>query len=129
MPFTTAASPHSVADTVSRLREAVERRGITVFDVVDHAGAAREVGLELADEQVLIFGDPRAGTPLMRDDPRVGYELPLRLLVWSDGAGTRIGYRPPGELGERYELAQRDEVLTRMGGLLEQLVAEAVSAG
>jgi beta-galactosidase len=64
----------------------------------------------------------------MQDDPRVGYELPLRLLVWSDGAATTIGYRSPGELGERYELEPHAEVLTRMRSLLEQLIAEAVDA-
>lgn len=125
MSFVTTTSPYSVDQTVARLRAAIERRGITVFAQVDHAAAARRAGLELADEQVLIFGDPRAGTLLMQDDARVGYELPLRLLVWSDGATTMIGHGPPAELGGRYDLGGHGEVLKRMAGLLGQLIEEA----
>jgi uncharacterized protein (DUF302 family) len=125
MSFLTATSAYPVDQTVTRLRGAIERRGITVFAQVDHAAASREAGLELADEQVLIFGDPRAGTLLMQDDARVGYELPLRLLVWSDGATMTIGYRQPAELGERYELDGHVEVLERMAGLLGRLIEEA----
>jgi beta-galactosidase len=83
------------------------------------------VGQELPDEQVLIFGDPRVGTPLMREDPRVGYELPLRVLVWDAGGETHVAYRPPTDLADEYRLSARTEVLSRMTSLLEQLVAES----
>jgi len=129
MPLKTANSPHTVAATVERLLAALEQRRIAVFARVDHAAGAREAGLELADEQVLIFGDPRVGTGLMQDDPEIGYELPLRLLIWNAGGQTKVGYRPPTELGSEYSVAPHAEVLARMGGLLEQLVAEAVARG
>jgi uncharacterized protein (DUF302 family) len=69
------------AETTRRLSEAVERRDLTVFARIDHAAAARDAGLQLADEEVLLFGNPRAGTPLMQSDPEIGIELPLRVLV------------------------------------------------
>src|SRR5205085_12495031 len=91
--------------TVGRLSEAIERRGLTVFDRIDHAAAAREFGLELADEEVVVFGNPRAGTPLMQSDPRIGLELPLRILVWADVEGCLLGYRDPRELAAHYDVA------------------------
>jgi uncharacterized protein (DUF302 family) len=127
MPLEIANSPHPVAATVDRLIAALEGRGITVFARIDHAGAARAAGLELPDEELLILGDPRAGTPLMQEDPQVGYELPLRLLVWEAGGETLIGYRPPTELAERYAVSDRSELLARMRKLLEGLVAESTA--
>jgi uncharacterized protein (DUF302 family) len=125
MPLQVTKSPHPVAATADRLIAALEGRGITVFARIDHAGGARAAGLELPDEELLVFGDPRAGTPLMQDDPQVGYELPLRLLIWEAGGETLIGYRPPTELAERYAIGARSELLARMTKLLEGLVAEA----
>lgn len=127
MSLTTANSPHTVGETVDKLVAALERRGINVFGRVDHAAGARKVGEQLADEQVLIFGDPRVGTALMQDDAEIGYELPLRLLVWDADGQTTIAYRPPVELGGEYHVAAHADVLERMGGLLEQLVAEGTA--
>jgi uncharacterized protein (DUF302 family) len=117
-----------VTDTVDRLVAALDGRGIRVFARIDHAAGAREAGLELADEQLLVFGDPRVGTLLMQDDAAVGYELPLRLLVWDDDGATSIGWRPTTELAAEYAVSTRVEVLERIEGLLEQLVAEATGA-
>jgi uncharacterized protein (DUF302 family) len=77
----TVVSSSGHGEALRRLLDAVERRGLTVFAQIDHAAAAREIGMELADEVVVVFGNPRAGTLLMQQDPRVGIELPLRLLV------------------------------------------------
>jgi uncharacterized protein (DUF302 family) len=127
MPMTASDSPHSVATTMDRLVAALERRGIAVFARVDHGGGARGAGLRLAEEEVLIFGDPRVGTPLMQDDPEIGYELPLRVLVWDADGQTKVGYRAPVELADSYAVADREEVLRRMGALLEALVAESTA--
>jgi len=80
-------SPYSVDQTIRRLEEVVRGKGLTVFTRIDHRSGAREVGLDMQDEQVLIFGSPRAGTPLMVARPLAGLDLPLRVLVWraSDG--------------------------------------------
>ena len=129
MGLTTVESPYSVSDTTGRLVAAIFRRGITVFARINHAGNARAVGLRMADEEVLIFGDPRAGTVLMQADPRVGLELPLRVVIWSQDGVTRIGYQSPESFGESYELAGRTEVLRRMAALLADLAAEATMRG
>jgi uncharacterized protein (DUF302 family) len=128
MSLTASSSPHSVAVTADRAVAALERRGITLFTRVDHASGAHAVGLALEDEQLLIFGDPRAGTPLMQADPRVGYELPLRLLIWDANGQTMVAYRPAGQLSGEYDLADHAAVLERMEGLLEQVIAESVAA-
>jgi beta-galactosidase len=127
MSLTTASSRQGVRETADSAVAALERRGIQVFARVDHAGEARAAGLELGDEELLVFGDPRVGTLLMQSDPQVGYELPLRLLVWDDAGQTSIGYRRPSELADDYAVADQAAVLERMDGLMEQLVAEIVA--
>jgi uncharacterized protein (DUF302 family) len=113
------------AETVRRLVEAVERRGLTMFARIDHAAAAREAGLELANEEVLLFGNPRSGTPLMQSDPKIGAELPLRVLVWDDTDGTLVGYNDPRELADRYDVGPHGSTLEMMSRLLAELAAEA----
>lgn len=127
-PLTTASSPHSVKGTADRAESAIKRRSITIFARVDHGAGAREAGLELADEQLLIFGDPKAGTLLMQVDPTIGYELPLRLLVWDAGGQTMIGYRPPAAVAAPYALAPDMPLLERMRELLDALLAESTAA-
>ncbi len=112
-------------DTVARLIEAITSRGMTVFARIDHAAGAREVELELRPEEVVLFGSPRAGTPLMQSDPRVGIELPLHILVWEDGDGAALGYHDPRELAARYDLAGREPALETMASLLEGLARQA----
>jgi uncharacterized protein (DUF302 family) len=118
-------SAYGYRETVERVVDAIERRGLTLFARVDHAAAAREAGLELADEQVVLFGNPRAGTPLMRSDPRIGIELPLRILIWADANGVQLGYRDPLELGDPYDIAaEQQPILGQMAMLLGQLADE-----
>jgi uncharacterized protein (DUF302 family) len=127
MALVTATSPRSVGATIERVLAALESRGVQVFARVDHGAGARAAGLELADEEAVIFGDPRVGTPLMQSDPEVGYELPLRVLVWDADGETRVGYRAPTELAGAYRLEGHVAILERMTGLLEQLVAHATA--
>jgi uncharacterized protein (DUF302 family) len=125
MSLTTTKSAHSVPATVDRIIAALGRRGITVFARIDHAAGARQAGLELADEELVIFGDPRVGTLLMQRDAAIGYELPLRLLVWDAKGQTMIGYRRPTTLRDDFAVADRLEILRRMENLLEQITDEA----
>jgi uncharacterized protein (DUF302 family) len=120
-------STSGYTETVHALLDGIERRGLTVFARIDHAAGAREVGMELADEQVVIFGSPRAGTSLMQSDPRIGIELPLRILVWRQGADVLLGFRDPRELGGDFEVGGQQAVLEQMATLLHALVAEAAS--
>lgn len=115
------------AVTAERLIEAIDNKGLTVFARIDHAAAAREAGMALADEEVVLFGNPRAGTPLMQTDPRVGVELPLRILIWEDGEGASLGHRDPRELAREYNLQPHQETLERMAALLDELVSSAAA--
>ncbi len=91
---------------VDRLTAAIEGRGLRVFDVIDHQAAAIEVGLALRPTRVVVFGSPRAGTPLMVDHPLLALELPLRILVWEgDDHQVRLSYLDPQDLGPRFGVA------------------------
>ena len=119
----------SVAATVVALREALDRRGVQMFAVVDHAAGAASAGLELADEVVVTFGNPAVGTPLMQVDPRSGIDLPLRMLIWDDNGTTRIAYEDPHALADRFDVPPSLPQLDGMAGLLAQLAEEIASPG
>lgn len=118
-------SASSYRGTVGRLADAIERRGLTVFARIDHAAAARHAGLELADEEVVVFGSPQAGTPLMQSDPRIGIELPLRIVVWADAEGVLLGYGDPRELAANYDVTEHESTLGKMATLLAELSGDA----
>jgi uncharacterized protein (DUF302 family) len=99
----TRPSPYSAAETLRRLEAEIAGRGLTVFARFDHAAAARSVGLEMPDASVLVFGNPKAGTPVMVASPLIAIELPLRVLMWSDAArGVFVSFTDPGYLASRY---------------------------
>jgi uncharacterized protein (DUF302 family) len=108
-----------------RLISAITSRGLTVFAQIDHAAAAAEAGLKLAPEGVVLFGNPRGGTPLMQSDPRIGVELPLRMLVWQDSDGALLGYNDPRELSGRYDVEPHHATLENMSALLAALATDA----
>jgi uncharacterized protein (DUF302 family) len=118
-------STFDYAETAMRLIEAITSRGLTVFARIDHAAAAREADMDLAAEEVVLFGNPRAGTPLMQGDPRIGVELPLRILLWEDGDSVLVGYNDPRELAARYDVELHRATLERMSGLLAAVAAAA----
>jgi uncharacterized protein (DUF302 family) len=114
------------ADQVeARLREALDAHGLQVFARIDHAAGARKADIELEADLLLIFGNPSVGTPLMQADPRVGIELPLRMLIWEDPDRTHVGYLDPRELADRYALAGREQTLERQSAVLTELAAAA----
>jgi uncharacterized protein (DUF302 family) len=123
----TLVSASGYRETLRSLLDAIANRGLTVFAQIDHASAAREVGMELADEVVVVFGNPRAGTPLMQEDPRVGIELPLRLLVWDDGNQTIVGYNDPRDLANLYGITRQAATLDVMSSLLAEIAYEATA--
>ena len=99
------ASSHSVADTVARLEGLLRERGVLIFARIDFSGDAGRAGLALRPEQMLIFGNPRAGTPLMQSEPAVGLDLPLKALVFEDAAGkTWIAWNDPQYIVRRHAL-------------------------
>src|SRR6266436_6522632 len=102
----TKVSPHSVEDTIARLTAIVADRGLTLFTVIDHSGAAAAVGLELRDTKVVIFGSPVAGTPVMESAPLAALDLPLKVLVWTNGLQTNVSYTSTDALASRYGLTE-----------------------
>jgi uncharacterized protein (DUF302 family) len=115
MEIITKPSPRSVAATVARARSLVEARGLRVFAVIDHSGEAEQVGLELRDTKLVIFGSPEAGTPVMEAVPLAALDLPLKLLIWADGDQTQVSYRAPGSLAAWYSLS--DDLASRLAGI------------
>src|ERR1700751_346300 len=98
-------SKHSVDETVEKLKGILQSKGITLFGLVDHSGEAAKVGMKMPPTKVLIFGNPKAGTPLMLTAPRVALDLPLKILVAEDAQGrVSLSYNSPAYLKERYGL-------------------------
>src|SRR5438105_14138408 len=99
-------SKHSVEQTVERLTDLLRAKGVTLFALVDHSGEAAKVGMKLPPTKLVIFGNPKAGTPLMLAAPSVAIDLPLKILVWDDGQGkVWISYNSPACLHLRHGLS------------------------
>jgi uncharacterized protein (DUF302 family) len=117
------------ADEVeARLREALDAHDLQLFARIDHATGARKADVELEANILLIFGNTRVGTPLMQADPRVGIELPLRMLIWQDSDGTHVGYLDPRELADRYALEGQQQTHERQTAVLAKVAAAATSS-
>ena len=103
--ITRITSTHSVAQTMERLESLLKERGVMIFARIDFSGDAARAGLNLRPEQMLIFGNPKAGTPLMQSVPAAGLDLPLKALVWEDAEGhTQIAYNDPHYIIRRHGL-------------------------
>lgn len=124
----TKMSPHSVNDTMDKLVAAVEKAGATVFARVDHAKGAMSIEAELAPNQVLIFGNPKLGTPIMQQNPAAGLDLPIRVVVFQDGMGkTTVAYHNPSRISDDHGVAGDFKALTMMGGALDKLTGAATA--
>lgn len=101
----TIASRHSVDQTVDKLQELLRTKGIKLFALVDHSGEAEKAGMRMPPTKLLIFGSPKAGTPLMLASPSIAIDLPLKILIAEDAAGAvLISYNSPDYLRERHGL-------------------------
>ncbi|MGA7522113.1 MAG: DUF302 domain-containing protein [Acidobacteriaceae bacterium] len=99
----TRPSPFSVSETVDRLQKTLAAKGIRLFALVDHSGEAEKAGLSMPPTQLLIFGNPAAGTPVMLAAPSAALDLPLKILVWQDPAGAvHLSWNSPGWLQQRH---------------------------
>src|ERR1700757_1305440 len=99
------SSQHSVSATLERLETLLKERGVMIFARIDFSGDAARAGLDLRPEQMLSFGNPKAGTPLMQSVPAAGLALPLKALVWEDAEGqTQIAYNDPQYIIRRHGL-------------------------
>jgi uncharacterized protein (DUF302 family) len=124
----TLPSSNGVSETIERLKSLLDQKRIQVFAHIDHAAGAKQVGLALRPTQALIFGNPQAGTPLMQSRQTIGLDLPLRVLVWEDGAGkVWLTYRRPEILARLHHVADRDEAVKALDGGLAALARAATA--
>ncbi len=121
-------SPHSVAETESRFVRILEEKGLNVFATVDHAQNAEGAGLVLPPTRVVIFGNPKLGTPLMQCSQSIAIDLPQKLLIWEDNAGqVQIAYNDPRYLGGRHRLGDcGNDVIQQIAGALDSFSNQAV---
>ena len=119
----TIASNHSVDETVAKLAAILKSKGVTLFAFIDHSGEAEKVGMKMPPTKLLIFGSPKAGTPLMLAAPSTAIDLPLKLLVSEDSQGkVWISYNSPEYLAQRHGLSP--ELLQNIA-VVELLAAKA----
>jgi uncharacterized protein (DUF302 family) len=120
-------SPFSAKETMNRFEENAKQRGLNVFARIDHAAGAAKIGKTLRPTEVLVFGNPQGGTPLIECGQSVGIDLPLKALVWEDAQGqVWLGYNDPAYLAQRHGVAQCPAVsgLTKaLSGLAEATIA------
>jgi uncharacterized protein (DUF302 family) len=109
-------SKYTVAETLHRLETILELKGIKVFALVDHSGEAEKAGLKMPPTQLLIFGNPKGGTPVMLAAPTAAIDLPWKALAWQDAAGqVWLSYNDPAYIQRRYGLV--DDVTKPLAGL------------
>ena len=122
-------SSYGPKDTMDRLEAEVKAKGLTVFARIDHAAGATAVGLSLRPTEVLIFGNAKGGTPLMQSKQTAGIDLPLKALVWQDGAGdTWLSYNAPGWLANRHGLGhEADATANALAAVLDALARAAAA--
>lgn len=121
-------SPYGVKQTLDRLQNLLEKKGVTIFARIDHAAGAEKAGLKMKDTQLLIFGNPKLGTPLMIEKRLVGLDLPMKVLAWQDDNNqTWIAYTRPEELQKRYGM-KNEAVIDKMKNALNELTNKAVES-
>lgn len=127
--FQTIKSKYSVKETIDRLAATLEKKGIRVMARVDHAAGAKSAGLDLKPTQLLIFGNPKLGTPLMQTSRMIALDLPMKVLAWEDQKGeVHVAYTAPAALAKRHGVADRDEIIGKMTKALTNLTAAAAGA-
>ena len=116
-------SNHSVDETLEKLKRILQAKGVNVFAIVDHSGEAEKVGLNMRPTKLVIFGNPKAGTPLMLAAPTTAIDLPLKILIWEDGQGkVWISYNSPAYLQQRHGFPQE---LVQIVAVVETLATNA----
>lgn len=122
----TIESAHDVATTIDRLAAAVEGAGAKIFARVDHAAGAANVDLDLRPTEMLMFGNPKLGTPALQAAQTIGMDLPLRVVAWQDEDGkTMLSYTDPAAMAARHGIAADHPVIAKMTGALKKLTGKA----
>ncbi|MDH3741185.1 MAG: DUF302 domain-containing protein [Hyphomicrobiales bacterium] len=120
-------SPYTVTVTLDRLTGVMEAKGITIFARIDHAAGAKSIGEEMPPSELMLFGNPKLGTPLMKINPEVAFDLPLKALAWQDGDGkVWLAVTNPAELNQVYSLAGANGVIEKMTGAIKAITGKAL---
>ena len=118
------SSPHTVLETLARLEAVVQAKGIPIIAMIDHSGDAAKAGIQMEPTKLLIFGNAKAGTPIMLASPSAAIDLPLKALVWQDKSGkVWLSYNSPAYLKQRHDIP--DNLLQNISGI-EAICAQAV---
>ena len=124
----TIKSAHDVSTTADRLEGILKNKGMNVFARIDHAAGAKKADMELRPTELVIFGNPKVGTPLMKCSQTMGIDLPQKALIWEDEKGdVWLGYNDQDDLAKRHAITGCDEVLTKVKGALANFAAAATS--
>ncbi len=118
------SSPHTVLETLARLEAVVQAKGIAILAMIDHSGDAAKADIQMEPTKLLIFGNAKAGTPIMLASPSAAIDLPLKALVWQDKSGkVWLSYNSPAYLKKRHDIT--DNLLPNIAGI-EAICAQAV---
>jgi len=121
-------SNHSVKETGDRLENILQKKGMTLFDRIDHAAGAQKVGKELRPTEVIIFGNPKVGTPLMQCGQTMAIDLPQKALIWEDEGGrVWFSYNDPGYLADRHKTKGCLEVIEKVKNVLTNFSSAATA--
>lgn len=117
---------HSVKEVMDRIEKIVKEKNITVFARISHSQAARDVGLTLQDEEVIIFGNPKVGTALMQEQPAIGIELPLKIIAWQEDQKTILAYQDLTKLAEMFHIAPTNQTINTLQTFMKNLVESVI---
>lgn len=126
--LTLYGSPVSVKKTIDHIENILREKGVAVFARIDHGAGARQAGLDMPDEELLIFGNPKVGTDLMLENPAIGIELPLKILAWKGDSGTMVGHQNMESLIEKYGIQRHRAIIENMAATLKAIVTRAISS-
>ena len=122
----TLKSDQPMPQTLADLQQAISRKGLTLFTIIDHAANAEKSGLTLPPTKVVVFGNPELGTSLMQASRTMAIDLPQKMLLWEDGEGrVWLAYNDPSYLARRHVITDQDKVIERIGSTLEELARSA----
>ncbi len=121
-------SANSVSVTIDKLETVLKKKGITIFARVDHQKGAQSAGMELRPTVLLIFGNPKLGTPLMQSRQTTGIDLPMKALAWQDSEGyVWLSYNKPSAMADRHHISGQEKIIKKMTGALDKFTDIATS--
>ena len=121
-------SDFSVKETTARLENILNEKGMTIFNQINHSDAAQKVGVDLRTTQLIIFGNPKVGSPLMQCQQNVAIDLPQKAIIWEDDKSkVWISYNDPRYLGKRHNIIGCDEVITKVEKALSGITKAAAT--